>query len=104
MIVKLKQNGTEIEVDDVTGNLLMARDYAEAGSATQPAPHTGPTNYRKPVELESQAARNPALYDLRDKIANGGVPIAAANVLALEIFALREQLAGGPHLVAVERR
>lgn len=62
------------------------------------------------MKIESQDQR-PELYALRNKIAGQGVPVAAANVIALEIWTLQQRLAAleaqhgtAPHMAGVERR
>jgi hypothetical protein len=95
MKVLLTQNDTEIEVNESIGRLLIAQEYATEPAPTEPEPIAISPNLNRPSRMtESQARRaNPELYSLRDEIAQQGVPVLAANVLAREIYNLKKGLA-----------
>jgi hypothetical protein len=124
MKVRLTQNGNEIEVNESVGRLLIAQDYATELVATEPEPIAVSPNHRRPVRLESQDREDhPERYILRDSLAQAGVPLRAADILALEFDIVRTYLRGElarieslekrlatleagtpPHLSTVERR
>lgn len=62
------------------------------------------------TEAQDKVER-PDLYRLRDEIANSGVPVASANVIARELYELKQRVTRletasitSPHLQNVERR
>lgn len=111
MRVRLQESGQIISLPDVHGHRLIADGLAVVlPEVEESQPHPG--NYRPRVQINDgqDSKRRPALYALRDRISKQGVPIKAADVIALEIYQLQERVESlenqkfPPHLKNVETR